>query len=97
MAIKDMLDRFKREPEEELPEEVPAEVSEEQPSFIFTDINSEPIVPKAEEPPVRTGPVEVESTNDDRIKMFEIDLGGSKVNLPEEAPSVEPPAVEPPV
>ncbi|MBP5272001.1 MAG: hypothetical protein ILO43_03410 [Clostridia bacterium] len=96
MAIKDMLDRFKREPEEELPEEVP----EEQPSFIFTDINSEPIVPETpavEEPPVRSGPVEVESTNGDRIKMFEIDLGGSKVKLPEEAPVVEPPVVEPPV
>ena len=49
MAMKDILGRFKREPEEDfipeeeyLPEEAPVA---EKPSFVFTDINSEPIVP----------------------------------------------------
>ena len=99
MAMKDILDRFKREPEEDfipeeeyLPEEAPVE---EKPSFVFTDINSEPIdtaeaVPEA---PVRSGPVKVGSSDNDRIQMFEIDLGGSNVKLPEE-PVVEEPVYE---
>ena len=103
MAMKDILGRFKREPEEDfipeeeyLPEEAPVE---EKPSFVFTDINSEPIDTAAEavpEAPVRSGPVKVGSSDNDRIQMFEIDLGGSKVKLPEE-PVVEAPVVEEPV
>lgn len=103
MAMKDILGRFKREPEEDfipeeeyLPEEAPVE---EKPSFVFTDINSEPIDTAAEavpEAPVRSGPVKVGSSDNDRIQMFEIDLGGSKVNLPEE-PVAETPVVEEPV
>ena len=102
MAMKDILDRFKREPEEDfipeeeyLPEEAPVE---EKPSFVFTDINSEPIDTAAAVPeaPVRSGPVKVGSSDNDRIQMFEIDLGGSNVKLPEE-PAVETPVVEEPV
>ena len=103
MAMKDILGRFKREPEEDfipeeeyLPEEAPVE---EKPSFVFTDINSEPIDTAAEavpEAPVRSGPVKVGSSDNDRIQMFEIDLGGSNVKLPEE-PAVETPVVEEPV
>ena len=99
MAMKDILDRFKREPEEDfipeeeyLPEEAPVE---EKPSFVFTDINSEPIDTAAAVPeaPVRSGPVKVGSSDNDRIQMFEIDLGGSNVKLPEE-PVVEEPVYE---
>ena len=102
MAMKDILGRFKKGPEEEfIPEEefVPEEAPvDEKPSFVFTDINSEPIdtaepVPEA---PVHNGPVKVGSSDNDRIQMFEIDLGGSHVKLPEE-PVVEAPAVEEPV
>lgn len=103
MAMKDILGRLKRGPEEEyipeeefVPEEAPAP---EKPSFVFTDINSEPIDTAAEavpEAPVRSGPVKVGSSDNDRIQMFEIDLGGSKVKLPEE-PVVEAPVVEEPV
>ncbi|MBQ8925518.1 MAG: hypothetical protein IJ051_04555 [Clostridia bacterium] len=102
MAMKDILGRFKKGPEEEfIPEEefVPEEAPvDEKPSFVFTDINSEPIdaaepVPEA---PVHSGPVKVGSSDNDRIQMFEIDLGGSHVKLPEE-PVVEAPAVEEPV
>ena len=104
MAMKDILGRFKKEPEEEfIPEEfVPEEAPvEEKPSFVFTDINSEPIDPAAAEPvpetPVNSGPVKVGSSDNDRIQMFEIDLGGSKVKLPEEPVIEEPPVVEEPV
>ncbi|MBQ4459628.1 MAG: hypothetical protein II911_04435, partial [Clostridia bacterium] len=105
MAMKDILDRFKREPEEEfIPEEeyVPeAAPAEEKPSFVFTDINSEPIDPAAAEPvpeaPVHNGPVKVGSSDNDRIQMFEIDLGGSKVKLPEEPVVEATPVVEEPV
>ena len=95
MAMKDILDRFKREPEEEIPMEP---VAEEQPSFVITDINSEPIVPEADAP-ARSGAVQVGSSNDDRIQMFEIDLGGPKAEPAAEAaeePPEEPPVYAPP-
>ncbi|MBR1704912.1 MAG: hypothetical protein IJ720_06065 [Clostridia bacterium] len=90
MAMKDILDRFKREaPEEPVPEETP--VTEEKTSFVFTDINSEPISPTepVAETPVHSGPVKVSSSDNDRIQVFELNLGGSKVNVPEE-PAVQP-------
>lgn len=105
MAMKDILGRFKREPEEEYlpeeefaPEEAPAS---EKPSFVFTDINSEPIDAASAEPvpeaPARGGPVKVGSSENGRIQMFELDLGGSKVKLPEEPVIEEAPVVEEPV
>lgn len=105
MAMKDILGRFKREPEDEyipeeefLPEEEPVP---EKPSFVFTDINSEPIdaVPAdpVPETPARSGPVKVGSSDNGRIQMFELDLGGSKVKLPEEPVVEAAPVVEEPV
>lgn len=104
MAMKDILGRFKRGPEDEyipeeefVPEEAPAP---EKPSFVFTDINSEPInaapAEVAPEAPAHTGPVKVGSSDNGRIQMFELDLGGSKVQLPEE-PAAEAPVIEEPV
>lgn len=88
MAMKDFLDRFKRDVEEEIvPEEAP--VTEEKTSFVFTDINSEPIDPVSEpvpEAPVHSGPVKVGSSDNDRIQVFELDLGGSKGKAPKEPP-----------
>lgn len=89
MAMKDLLGRLKRE-EDVLPEEVP--VAEEKTNFVFTDIHSEPIEPGVEsvpEAPAHNGPVKVSSSDNDRIQVFELDLGGSKVKFPEEPP-VEP-------
>lgn len=104
MAMKDILGRLKREPEEDyIPEEefVPEEAPvSEKPSFVFTDINSEPIDAAAAEPvpeaPTHSGPVKVGSSDNGRIQMFELDLGGSKVKLPEE-PVAEAPVIEEPV
>lgn len=85
MAMKDFLgkldlDRFKRAPEENV--EVPApEPVDEKPSFVFTDVNSNPIgtdAAEVPEAPAHSGPIQVGSTNDDRIQLFELDLGGSK-------------------
>lgn len=107
MAMKDILGRFKRETADEVvPEETP--VPEEKPSFVFTDVNSEPIdtasgaAPAA---PAHNGPVKVGSSDNDRIQVFELDLGGSKAELVEkpapepaytEVPDIpEPPVIEP--
>lgn len=89
MAMKDLLGRLKRE-EEVLPEETPA--AEEKTNFVFTDIHSEPIGSGTEPIPeasTHTGPVKVSSSDNDRIQVFELDLGGSKVKFPEE-PAPEP-------
>ena len=94
MAMKDLLDRFKKAPGEEVLPEEPAVDIEEKPSFVFTDINSDPIDPEpVPEAPVHHGPVRTGSSNEGRVQMFEIDLGGSNVNVPEEpapAPVSEP-------
>lgn len=90
MAMKDLLGRFNRQP---IPPEEPVEQApvEQAPSFVFTDINSEPIGPSASEPvsePVSEGPVRVNNPYDnDRIQTFEINLGSkSKVTIPDEEP-----------
>ena len=86
MAMKDILGRFKREAEEDfVPEEVPT--PEEKPSFVFTDVNSEPIGKQE-------GPVRVDTSDNDRIQVFELDLGKShaeRTTTPEpEAPIYAP-------
>ncbi len=77
MAMKDLLGRFQRQDSEEFElddilNDIPEEYSEpepEKPSFVFTDINSEPIKPTA---------TKISSSDDDRFQMFEIDLSGKK-------------------
>ena len=95
MAMKDFLgkldlDRFKKAPSEPAEADFPVpEPVEEKPSFVFTDINSEPIGPSAAqaepEAPAHSGAVQIESSNDDRIQLFELDLGGGTAS---EAPTI---------
>lgn len=65
--------------------------------FVFTDINSEPIDPKAQNRNSSgSRPVKVSSSDDDRFQMYEINLDGSSVKLPEE-PARRAPAPQEPV
>lgn len=87
MAMKDFLDRIRRTPEEELPEELP-----ETPQVNY-EVEVVDTIEETPAEPVRRGPVRVNNPNDnERIQTFEINLGGSKVTIPEEEEEVVAPA-----